>query len=123
MSDNITISVNASRFYAFHGYHEEEKQTGNEFEVDLSVEILPGDGTITGIGETVNYVSLFEILREEMQRPRKLLETLAMEIASSLHQRFPEISKLSISIQKLNPPIYQFTGRVGIRYEKTFKRP
>ena len=121
MNDSITISVNASRFYAFHGYHVEEKQTGNEFEVDLSVEIIPGDGTITGIGETVNYVSLYEILQEEMQKPRTLLETLAMEIATVIHQRFPDISRLSISIQKLNPPIHQFTGRVGVRYVKTFR--
>ena len=121
MSDFITIEVINARFHASHGYHEEEKRTGNEFEVNALVTVDPAVGTVTGIDETVNYVTLFTILREEMNEPRLLLETLLMEIAAKVHSAFPAIKKISLSITKFNPPIYQFNGQVRVSYEKLYE--
>ena len=119
MQDKITIEVLNARFHAFHGYFEEEKKTGNEFEVDARVVIDPA-GLLTGISETVNYVTLFEIIEKEMQEPRELLETLVMEMAGKAHNAFPAIEKISISVTKLNPPIYRFSGKVRVLYEKEY---
>ena len=121
MSDFITIEVINARFHAFHGYHEEEKRTGNEFEVNALVTVDPEVGTVTGIDETVNYVTLFTILQKEMSEPRLLLETLLMEIAAKVHSAFPAIKKISLSITKFNPPIYQFNGQVRVSYEKFYE--
>jgi dihydroneopterin aldolase len=119
MKDNITIEILNARFHAYHGYYEEEKNAGNEFEVDARVIIDPS-GILTGINETVNYVTLFEIIEKEMQEPRELLETLVMEMAGKVHNAFPAIQKVTISITKLNPPIYGFSGKVRVLYEKEF---
>ena len=121
MRDLITIEVVNARFHAYHGYHEEEKLAGNEFEFNAQVAVDPEAGTVTGIEETVNYVTLFNIIREEMDRPRPLLETLLMEIAGRVHNAFPSIKKISLSIAKLNPPIYRFNGQVRVSYEKFYE--
>ena len=120
MNETLSIELNKLRFHAFHGHFPEERKTGNEFEVNLKVDAPVTGGTITSIRETINYVSLFEIVQQEMKEPRGLLETLAMEIAEKIHRAFPVIKNISISIFKLHPPIHQFTGNVSVTYTKEF---
>jgi dihydroneopterin aldolase len=49
-----------------------------------------------------------------------LLETLAQEISEEIHANDPRIFYIEITLKKLNPPIQNFTGTVGITYKKTF---
>lgn len=114
----MTITLSGLRFHAFHGLYPEEEKTGNEFEVNLAVDYTPPAEIINAIEDTVNYVSLYEIIKNAMQQPRHLLETLAMEIAEKIHQDFPQITSIEITIQKLHPPVEKFTGNVGVRYLK-----
>ena len=120
MQNLLTISLKKLSFFAYHGLYAEERKTGNEFEVNLSVSYLPISGTITDISDTVNYVQLYELLKTEMQKPRDLLETLVMEITEAIHLSFSQIKKVEIAVTKLHPPIPQFTGTVGVKYLKEF---
>ena len=61
---------------------------------------------------------LLEITRAEMEKPRDLLETLAMEIVEMVHATFPKILRAEICITKLRPPIEGLVGTVGIKYSK-----
>ena len=79
MSATLTIELTNLRFFAKHGLFAEEQKIGNEFEVDLFVSYDPGAELIDELSETVNYASLYELLKEEMQKPRELLETFVME--------------------------------------------
>jgi dihydroneopterin aldolase len=120
MTGLLTIELNNLRFFARHGLYAEEIKIGNEFEVTLSVSYLPDTILITDIETTVNYVSLYELVKAAMQKPTPLLETVAMAIAEKIHQDFPQVKKVSISISKLHPPIAKFIGEVGVKYEKGF---
>jgi dihydroneopterin aldolase len=116
----ITIELKKLRFLAFHGLYAEERKTGNEFEINLSVSFRPSSGTITGIADTVNYAELYQLLKTEMQKPRHLLETFLMEMAEVIHVAFPRIKKIEISITKLHVPVSKFTGTAGVRFEKDY---
>ena len=116
----ITIELKKLRFLAYHGLYAEERKTGNEFEIDLSVSYQPASGTITGISDTVNYSALYTLLKKEMQMPRHLLETFLMEVAEIIHLSFPQIKKIVISITKLHVPISKFTGTAGVEYTKEY---
>ena len=116
----ITIELKQLRFLAYHGLYAEERKTGNEFEINLSVSYQPSSGTITGISDTVNYSELYALLKTEMQKPRHLLETFVMEVAEVIHVSFPQIKKIEISITKLHVPIAKFTGTAGVRFEKNY---
>lgn len=117
----LTIELKQLRFFAKHGLYTEERKTGNEFEVNLSISYEPTSGTITDLSDTVNYVQLYDLLKTEMQKPRNLLETFAMEVTELMHSSFPEIKKIEISITKLYPPIVKFTGTIGVKYSKEYK--
>jgi dihydroneopterin aldolase len=117
MNGRMTVELKALRFVAYHGLYEEEQKTGNEYEVNLTASFEP-QAPITDISETLNYVNLYELIREEMNKPTDLLETLAMTITTRIHQEMPRVKKISISIYKLHPPISKFPGVVGASYEK-----
>lgn len=116
----ISIELNKLRFFAYHGLYDEEKEKGNEFEVNLTVIYKPVKKKIRSIAETINYVTLYELVKSEMNNPRELLETLAQEITAKIQNQFPSIKEIEISITKLNPPIPDFIGSVGVRYKRQF---
>ena len=116
----MTIELRDLHFHAFHGLYPEERKAGNDFRVWLQVDYQPPEEVITAIEDTINYAALFDIVQKAMNSPVDLLETLVMEIADTIHVRFPQVIKISISIHKLHPPIAQFTGEVGVKFEKEY---
>ncbi len=101
--------------------YQEEMRVGNEFEVDLSIGCKSPKKMITSLEQTINYVEVYRIVQEVFSERKLLLETCAMEIAEKLQANFPEIEQLTICIRKLNPPITNFSGSVGITYSRSFK--
>lgn len=121
MAGRFTIELKNLRFFADHGMYQEEIKVGNDFEVDVTLECKAPKKTITSIDQTINYVEVYRIIQEEFGSRKLLLETLAMQIMERLQAQFPELENCTICIRKLNPPITNFSGSVGIRYSRSFK--
>lgn len=115
----FTIHLKNLQFFAYHGIHEEERILGNEFEVNLAVS-FPADKKITSLDDTLNYGELFAMTELKMSAPAALLETIAQELAEEIHERFPQVSTLSISIDKKNPPIPNIRGAAGVSFTKSY---
>ena len=92
----ITIELKQLRFFAFHGLYKKEKELGGQFEVNLAVSFYSGINIIKSIKKTINYELLFDLLKSEMQTPRDLLETLAMELAEKINKQFRKSEPLWI---------------------------
>ncbi len=119
MSDFI-IELKQLYFYSFHGIYEEEKIIGGEFGVDLSVRLNSENKKINSINDTINYATLYEIVKEEMSQPRELLETIAQTTTEKIHIKFPHANEIEIMIEKKNPPINNFSGSVAVNFKKKF---
>ena len=120
MSSLLTISLNNVRFRAYHGVYPEERQKGNDFVVDMQVSYVPKTGTIVSLSDTINYSTLFEIINSIMQQPVDLLESLVKQMAQAVHKKFPEVSEVTVSVEKLNPPIDRFSGSAKVTYLEKF---
>ncbi len=100
------VSLEGMEFFARHGFYEAERQLGNRYSVDVSVET---DFTAAVRGDelsgTVNYEELYRIVQAEMETPSKLLEHLAGRIAHRIRLAFPGIKATEVSISKYNPPV------------------
>ncbi|MBL7747884.1 MAG: dihydroneopterin aldolase [Chitinophagaceae bacterium] len=120
MADLITVELTDLHFFAYHGLYPEERKTGNEFLVNLAVDYQPGADIVNDITGSINYATLFEIIKKQMQQPSDLLETLSMTIAAEVHSSFPQIKKIQISISKMHPPIASFEGKVTVTYLKEY---
>ncbi|MEO6636935.1 MAG: dihydroneopterin aldolase [Ginsengibacter sp.] len=107
-------------FKAFHGIHEEEKILGNEYIIDASVDFHEQSEVISHIHETVNYAEIYKIIKERMEVPTPLLETVIMEIGSQIHHHFTELRSINISIKKMHPPIEGMEGAAIVSWHKEF---
>jgi dihydroneopterin aldolase len=93
-------------FYAYHGFYEEERKTGNRFSVDVKVEtFMEEDRDFKELGNTVNYEELYEIVKEHMLVPALLLEEIAHKILQSIFTKWEQSVTVSVSISKFTPPI------------------
>jgi dihydroneopterin aldolase len=121
MSSLLTISLNNVRFRAYHGVYPEERQKGNDFVVNLQVSYVPNTGTIVSLSDTIDYSSLFEIINTIMQQPVELLESLVKQMAQAVHKKFSKVSEVTVSVEKLNPPIDRFSGSAKVTYTERFQ--
>ena len=116
MADLFTISLNNVRFRAYHGLYPEERQKGNDFVVNMQVSFIPVSGSVLSLEDTIDYAELFEIINAIMQQPVDLLETLLQTITNNVAKQFPQIKRIDVSVEKLNPPIDKFTGSAAVKY-------
>ncbi len=103
---NGKISLEGLEFHAFHGVYPHERESGNWFEVDISVDTNILEGAVRDeLDKTVNYELLYQFVKEEMQKPSKLLETVAEQIVERVLRDLPEVQQVELKIAKINPPI------------------
>src|SRR5690349_21962055 len=103
---NGRVALEGLEFHAFHGVYPHELESGNWFEVDIAVETDFTDAAQhDDLAGTVNYETLFRIVKDEMASPSKLLETVAEKIVIDVLKALPAVLSVEIKISKLNPPI------------------
>jgi dihydroneopterin aldolase len=103
---NGKVSLEGLEFHAYHGVYAHERSSGNKFEVDIFVETDFDDSAfrdeLTG---TLNYEDLYAVVKTEMEKPSKLLETVAHSIAQKALNTFEAALAVEVKISKFNPPI------------------
>ena len=115
----FTIRLNNMIFFAYHGVHEEETIVGTDFKVSVSISFAASK-EIIALNDTINYVVVFDIVKRNFEIPQKLLETLAQNITAEIYKINNQITSNNVTIDKLNPPICNFTGNVGVSYLKSY---
>ncbi|RYY63117.1 MAG: dihydroneopterin aldolase [Chitinophagaceae bacterium] len=120
MANQLSIALKNVRFRAFHGLYPEERQKGNDFVVNMTAQYAAPEQTVVAIGDTVDYSSLFNIINHIMQEPVDLLETLVQSIALEAHRQFPALNEITVSVEKLNPPIDKFEGSAAVTFRATY---
>jgi len=110
----VKICVDNLILHGLHGLYNGEPLTGGQFEVSVHVSYDDAGISFDDLQDTISYVSLFEIVKLRMATPTLLLEKVAKDILDEIHHRFPIVTATWISIHKLQPPIVQFQGKVGV---------
>jgi 7,8-dihydroneopterin aldolase/epimerase/oxygenase len=116
----VTIQLHQLVMHAFHGLYEEEHKTGNNYEINLDVTYKEKDNKFEHIHDTISYEELFGIVKRRMQAPEALLEKVCEGIIRKIKHEYPEVREVAISIFKLQPPIENLQGKVGVSMRKHF---
>ena len=100
------ILLEDMRFYGFHGVNPEERVQGQEYLVDLAVEMdLSLAGRSDRLEDTVSYAHIFRTVKDVMEgEPRNLLEAAAQSITEKILADFP-VDSVSVRVKKPHPPI------------------
>ena len=117
------IKVENIRVYAHHGCLKEETKIGSEYRVDLKVNAdLQPSATSDKLSDTVDYVLLNRIIKEEMQVPSYLLETVAKRILDRIFREDQLVTKATVLVSKINPPIGGDVEKVTIKMTSSRKK-
>ena len=117
MEDRITLE--RMEFHAFHGCYELERKVGNRFTVDIEVTAELGDVAAEDcVEKAVNYLTVYEIVRQQMAVAQRTIERVALNIIDALYAAFPQIRHLSCTVSKLAPPLGGKLDRASVTLEK-----
>ncbi|MEB0261380.1 MULTISPECIES: dihydroneopterin aldolase [unclassified Mucilaginibacter] len=101
----IKVALEGAEFFAYHGFYPEEQVIGTRFLVDVQVgfyaDIYVDEDNLHN---TVNYEVLYNIIDEEMQHTRKVIETVAQSILNRIKTEFTFIETAEVTIRKQRPP-------------------
>jgi dihydroneopterin aldolase len=109
------LKIEGLEFRAPHGCYDVEQLVGGNFTVDLTLSVDDnGAAAADDITRTVNYVEVYEIVREQMAQPSRIIENVAQRILNTISARFPQIVRAEITLAKLAPPIGGKAHRVAV---------
>ncbi|MBT8394797.1 MAG: dihydroneopterin aldolase [Flavobacteriaceae bacterium] len=117
------IKVKNIRVFAYHGCLKEEKKIGSDYRVDLEVKAdLQRSSQTDKLSDTVDYVLLNKIVKEEMAQSSHLLETVAKRILNRIFKEEVLAKKATVWVSKLNPPIGGDVQKVTIKMTQKNKK-
>ena len=115
------IELEKIRCYSYHGCLVEESKIGSDYRVDLVVETdLTKSSLSDELADTVDYVHLNAIVKEEMAIRSKLLEHVAKRILDRIGEELPDVKLAKVSVAKLNPPIGGDVASVKIGMQRAY---
>ena len=80
------IVLQRMEFRALHGCYELERKVGNRFTVDLELTALLGEAAAEDdVEKTVNYLTVYQIVRERMGQTQRTIERVALNIIEALY--------------------------------------
>ena len=81
------ILVSGIKIYAFHGCLDEEAKIGSDYQVDVEINTDFSNAALTdNLSQTVDYVQVNKIVKEEMLIRSKVLEQVGQRILNRFHQ-------------------------------------
>ncbi|HEX8563975.1 MAG TPA: dihydroneopterin aldolase [Flavobacterium sp.] len=100
------IRLKNIRTYSYHGCLVEESKIGSDYSVDLEVKTDLRKSCLSDkLEDTVDYVFLNRVVVEEMSIRSNLLEHVAQRIISRVFNEVASVSRITLAVSKLNPPI------------------
>ncbi|WP_185871995.1 dihydroneopterin aldolase [Blattabacterium cuenoti] len=103
------------RLFGYHGCFSEEKNIGSDYTINIEIELNLQKSSISdNLSETIDYVSLYYIVENEMKINSKLIEHVANRIIQKIKKKYKIIKHIKIKICKENPPIKGNIDRVCV---------
>jgi len=100
------ITVSNIRVYAYHGCLKEEAVIGGDYLVTIEIfSDLEKASISDDLADTVDYVFINRIVKQEMRIRSKLLEHVAKRMLNRVFDEMKSVTKAVISVSKMNPPI------------------
>jgi len=116
---NGKVALEGLEFHAYHGVYPQERSSGNKFEVDVTVETeFLHTAFQDDLAGTINYEDLYALVKKEMDKPSKLLETVGHAIAEKILQSFDSAVQAQVKISKFNPPIGGVCRKASVVVER-----
>ena len=113
------IVLQRMEFRALHGCYELERKVGNRFTVDLEITACLGDAAAEdSVEQTVNYLTVYEVVSLQMRITQRTIERVAMNIIEAVYASFRQVRHVKCTVSKLAPPLGGKLEKVSVVLEK-----
>jgi dihydroneopterin aldolase len=113
------ITVRNIRVYAHHGCLKEESIIGSDYLVTVEVFAdLKKASVSDNLADTVDYVFINRVVKEEMRISSKLLEHVTKRILDRIFRELKIVTKAVVSVSKINPPLNGDVEMVTVTLKK-----
>ena len=108
------ITAEGIRVFSYHGHLPEEAILGGHFIVNVWVE---ADTTVVektdDLNDTVDYVKIIDIVKEQMDIRANMIEVPAKRIANAILQ-LKKVQKVKVEVEKIQPPIDATFDKISV---------
>jgi len=112
------ITVEGIRVFAFHGHLPEEKKLGGHFIVNVWIEADTSEVEKTDdLNDTVDYVKIIEIVKEQMAIRSNMIENPAKRIVDTILP-LNKVQKVTVEVEKIQPPIDASFDKISVTYQR-----
>lgn len=114
------IIIKGLKIFAYHGVNPEETENGQEFELDITLFAdLEKARRTDDLEETINYAKARKVINAAMtEKPYKLIERAAEEVANRLIENFPKLLSVEVLLKKPNAPMSGVFDYVAVKIKK-----
>ena len=116
----VSVEIRNLILHAYHGVYEDEHKTGSAYEVNLEVKFDENGNEFETLEDTISYEDLLGIIKQRMAVKNSLLEKVADGIIRKIKHQSPRAKEIRLSIYKLQPPVENFQGKLGVTMYKRF---
>ncbi len=114
------IEVEGIKLFGYHGCLDEEGKIGTDYRVNVTVwGDLSRPARTDDLQDTLDYVIINRIVKEEVAIRSKLIEHVASRILDRLLAEMPTTEKAEIKLSKLYPPINGDVESVSVVMSRT----
>jgi 7,8-dihydroneopterin aldolase/epimerase/oxygenase len=100
------IKVTGINLYAYHGCLEEEGRVGSKYVVNVTIDTdLRKASETDNLHDTVDYVTVYNIVKEEMAIRSKLIEHAGRRIIDRMRRELEGMKRAEVEVIKINPPM------------------
>ncbi|WP_419213212.1 dihydroneopterin aldolase [Maribacter sp. X9] len=109
------VQLQNIKAYAHHGCLPQETNIGSDYLINVSISTDLTKASVSDqLKDTVDYVHINKIVKQEMAIPSKLLEHVAKRIIDRIFLELSSVEKAKVSVSKINPPINGDVERVTV---------
>ena len=111
------ITVEGIRIFAYHGHLPEEAVLGGHFIVNvwLTTDTSQVEKT-DDLNDTVDYVKIIEIVKEQMAIQAKMIEVPARKIVDAILS-LDKVKKVKVEVEKVLPPVDASFSKISVTTE------
>ena len=101
------IEIKGIKSFGYHGVLESEKITGQDFYVDVVLELDLSRASVTDdVSDTINYAEVTDLVVAQITGdPVSLIEKLAGNIADRIKATYPQAAAVSVTVHKPQAPV------------------
>lgn len=112
------VHVMGVRTFAYHGCMKEEAKIGTWFETDVKLTANLSQAAVSDdLTQTIDYVTVAEIVQAEMAQRADLIEHVAKRILARCKSEWSYAEKVRVEVRKYNAPMQAEVGHVAVVFE------